>query len=164
MAILQKPATNNALDLFGLGLDNLPPAGTYPAVILDIVDKLGVERTKFQSTETETVDLTSFLFGYRGTDGQKYRIDTRPMKISGHPKAALYKFLTALMGKAPEYGWDYAALKGTQCLITVAHITSPQQHVYASITSAVPLPSEAKRLLTVFGPTGTGIVTISLLL
>lgn len=119
MAILKQPETNNALDLFGLDRENLPPAGTFAAKVLDIQDKFGVERTKFQSTETETVDLTAFLFGYVGPDGRKYRIDTRPMKISGHPKSALYKFLTALMGRAPAYGWDYAELKGTTCLLTV---------------------------------------------
>lgn len=141
MAILTKPENNNALDLFELDRDELPPAGTFPAVILDIKDKFGVERTKFQSTETETVDLTAFLFGYYGPDGRKWRIDTRPMKISGHPKAALYKFLTALMGKAPEYGWDYTALKGAKCFLTVAHMVSQNNNPYAAITAAVPLPT-----------------------
>lgn len=141
MAILKQPETNNALDLFGLDRENLPPAGTFAAKVLDIQDKFGVDRTKFQSTETETVDLTAFLFGYVGPDGRKYRIDTRPMKISGHPKSALYKFLTALMGRAPAYGWDYAELKGTTCLLTVAHMVSQHNNPYAAITAAVPLPA-----------------------
>lgn len=141
MAILQKPTTSNALEMFELDRENLPPAGTFPAVVLDIQDRFGVERTKFQSTETEKVDVTAFLFGYRGPDGRKYKIDTRPMKISGHPKAALYKFLTALMGRAPEYGWDYTALKGTPCFLTVAHMVSQHNNPYAAITAAVPMPA-----------------------
>lgn len=140
MAILQKPASNG-IDLFELDRENLPPAGTFAARILDIQDRMGVERTKYQSQETETVDLTAFLFGFTAPDGTKWRIDTRPMKISGHPKSALYKFLTGLMGKAPEYGWDYMALKGTGCLLTIAHMVSQQGNPYASITAAVPLPT-----------------------
>ncbi len=139
MAILQQPTTT--FDLFGVDNGDLPPAGTYAATILDIMDKFGVERTKFQSVEVEKVDLTAFLFGYRGGDGKKYRISTRPMKISGHPKAALYKFLSALLGRSPAYGWDYASLKGSKCLLTIAHMSSSQGNLYAAITAAVPLPA-----------------------
>lgn len=140
MAILQKPKEEAQYGLFELDGQELPPAGTYPAVVLDIRDRMGVERTKFKSAETETVDLTAFLFGYRTGDGKGWKIDTRPMKISGHPKSALYKFLFSLLGRAPEYGWDYMALKGAKCLLTVAHAQSEGGTVYAKVDHAVPLP------------------------
>jgi hypothetical protein len=155
MAILTKPANNEAFALFDLSNEEMPPPGTYAATIIKIVDKMGVERTKFQSKETETVDLTAFLFGFRGTDGKQYKIDTRPMKISGHPKAALYKFLTALLGHAPAYGWDYMELKGTRCLLTVAHMESDSGTVYASITAAVPLPAGFAPAPTIPSPAQT---------
>lgn len=139
--ILQKPTSNGAYDLFDVDNEALPPPGSYAAKIIDIVDRLGVERTRFQSTETEVVDLTAFLFGFRGPDNRPYKLQTRPMKISGHPKAALYKFLTALLGHTPAYGWDYMALKGSTCLLTVAHMTSQNGNLYAAITAAVPLPA-----------------------
>ena len=139
--ILQKPTSNDALHLFELDRDTLPPAGTFAATIIDIRDRLGVERQKFQSDEMEVVDLTAFLFGWRTPDGTKWKLDTRPMKISGHTKSALYKFLTGLMGKPPAYGWDYLALKGTKCLLTVAHLASQSGTTYAAVTSAVPLPA-----------------------
>lgn len=141
MAILQKPKEDAQYGLFDVENDTLAPAGTFPAVIIDIRDKMGVERKKFKGDGTEVVDLTAFLFGYQTPDGKKWKLDTRPMKISGHPKAALYKFLTALLGKTPTYGWDYMALKGTKCLLTVAHATPEGGgEVYAKITAAVPLP------------------------
>lgn len=139
MAILQKPKEDAQYGLFDVENEGLAPAGTWPAVILDIRDKMGVERKKFKGEGTEVVDLTAFLFGYRTPDGKAWRIDTRPMKISGHPKATLYKFLAKLLGKAPEYGWDYMALKGTKCLLTVAHATPEGGgEVYARIDAAVP--------------------------
>ena len=140
MAILQAPA-NEAFGLFDLDRNTLPPAGTYVATIIDVRDKMGVVRQKFQSPETETVDLTAFLFGYRTPDGAPHKIDTRPMKISGHPNAALYKFLCGLLGRPPQYGWDYVQLKGSQCLLTVTHMVSQQNKPYAAVTAAVPLPA-----------------------
>ena len=66
MAILQDNAGKSAFHLFDLGPSNLPPKGTYAATIIDIVDKFGVERRKFEKPdEMEKVDLTAFLFGFR---------------------------------------------------------------------------------------------------
>lgn len=141
MAILEKPKDDAQYGLFDLDNDVLAPAGTFPAVILDIRDKMGVERKKFKGEGTEVVDLTAFLFGYRTPDGKAWKQDTRPMKISGHPRAALYKFLSSLLGRAPEYGRDYMELKGTKCLLTVVHATPEGGgEVYAKIDHAVPLP------------------------
>lgn len=141
MAILPKPQSDGPFGLFDLSYDQLPPAGTWPATILDIRDRFGVERKKYLEESTEIVDLTAFLFGFRTPDGRTWKIDTRPMRISGHPKSALYKFLSSLLGRAPDYGWDYLALKGTKCLLTVSHATAEGGgNIYARVDHAVPLP------------------------
>lgn len=119
MAVLQK-SESKAFSLFTRE-ETSPdcPAGTFVATCLDIRDEFGVERKKFQSEETEVVDLTAFLFGYRDEANRPFKIATRNMKISGNEKSALFIFLRGWLGKAPTYGWDYCELKGRQALITV---------------------------------------------
>ena len=112
MAILQQPVVGGNVFADQIG-DDLAPAGTYVATVLDIVDEFGVQRQKFQSMEMETVDLTTFLFG----------------------------FLKSLLGHAPQYGWDYMAIKGAQCLVTVEHIQRRDgTGVFAGIAALSPVP------------------------
>jgi hypothetical protein len=119
MAILQK-SESKAFSLYTRE-ETSPdcPAGTFVATCIDIRDEFGVTRKKYQSEETEVVDLTAFLFGYRGEDNAPYKIATRNMKISGNEKSTLFGFLRGWLGKAPQFGWDYCELKGKTCLITV---------------------------------------------
>ena len=141
MAVLQKPTSEGLFGLFDIDQTELPPAGSWPATVLDVRDKMGVERKKFNEDGTEIVDLTAFLFGYRGPDGRAWRIDTRPMRVSGHPKSSLFRFLTSLLGHPPAYGWDYCTLRGTKCLRNVVHATSESTGtVYARVEHAAPLP------------------------
>ena len=88
MAVLQQPvATGNVFaELIG---DDLAPAGTYQAMVIDIRDEFGVPRQKFQSTEVEMVDLTTFLFGFRDQQGFEHRVSSRRMKISGNVHTAV---------------------------------------------------------------------------
>ncbi len=140
MAVLTQPTdtTNPFTEVIG---KDLAPAGTYIATVLDVRDEFGVVRTKFQSTETEKVDLTTFLFGFRDAQGQPHRVASRRMKISGNEKSALFAFLKALLGKAPEYGWDYCSLKGAKCLLTVEHVRRKDGvGVFASIAALSPVP------------------------
>ena len=140
MAILTQPtdSSNPFLDQIG---NALAPAGTFIATVIDIRDEFGVVRTKFQSTETEKVDLTTFLFGFRDAKGQPFKVASRRMKISGNEKSTLFGFLKGLLGKAPEYGWDYIALKGAKCLLTVEHVKRKDGvGVFASIASLSPVP------------------------
>ena len=67
-------------------------------------------------------DLTTSLSGCRAAQGQPHKVAGRRMKISGNEKSTLFGFLKGLLGKAPEYGWDYVALKGAKCLLTVEHV------------------------------------------
>jgi hypothetical protein len=124
----------------GLQIDELCPEGTYVAVIGRIDDSFGVKRPKFENpTETELVDETRFTFGVT-VNNTAYRVQTFSMRISGSLKSNLMKFLTALMGKAPKLGWDYCTLKGTGCVITVAHkVNRDGTKTYANITGIRPV-------------------------
>jgi hypothetical protein len=140
MAILQQPVVGGNVFAEQIG-DDLAPAGTFVATVIDIVDEFGVQRTKFQSTEIETVDLTTFLFGFRDAQGFEHRVSSRRMKISGNEKATLFGFLKSLLGRAPQFGWDYMAVKGQQCLLTVEHIQRRDgTGVFAGIAALSPVP------------------------
>jgi hypothetical protein len=141
MAVLQQPVVNGNVFAELIG-DDLAPAGTYVATVIDIADQFGVQRQKFQSTEIETVDLTTFLFGFRDAQGYEHRVASRRMKISGNEKAALFAFLKCLLGRAPQYGWDYMSVKGAQCLLTVEHVTKRDgTGVFAAIAALSPVPA-----------------------
>lgn len=140
MAILRQPTNHTNPFAEQLG-DALPPAGTFIATVIDIHDIFGVQRQRYQSTETEKVDLTCFLFGFRDAHGHPHRVASRMMRISGNEKAALFNFLKSLLGRAPAYGWDYCNLKGQKCLLTVEHVQKRDgSGVFAAIAALSPLP------------------------
>jgi len=140
MAVLTAQV-NNASRIFDLPADVLPAKGTFVATCIDIKDMFGVERKKYQSEETETVDLTGFLFGYRDKQGNAHKIASKGMKISGNEKSALFLFLKSWLGQAPKMGWDYMELKGTKALLTIDHEQRKNgEGQYATIVSISPLP------------------------
>ena len=150
MAVLQQPVNNSNpfADMIG---DDLAPAGTFVATILDVKDEFGIQRQKYQSTELETVDLTTFLFGFRDAQGSAHRVSSRRMRISGNEKSNLFGFLKSMLGHAPQYGWDYCTLKGQQCLLTVEHIQRRDgSGVFAAIATLSPVPA---------GYAGAGVAT-----
>jgi len=139
MAQLTQPQTS------GFQVDELPPAGTFCGVILDIIDLFQVQRPKFENpNEKETLDVTRFLFGFQGQDGRNYKIQTREMRISGNSKSKLFQFLTGLLGHPPKYGWDYCELRGRPAMITVMHQQGRKDptKTYAGIASVAPLPHQ----------------------
>ncbi|NLG35313.1 MAG: hypothetical protein GX548_08160, partial [Lentisphaerae bacterium] len=112
MAILQQPVQNDRPFADRIGTD-VAPAGTWMATIVDIRDEFGVSRPKYENPqETEVVDLTTFLFGFRDESGAVRYASSRSMRISGNEKSSLFGFLKSLLGRAPQYGWDYCELKG----------------------------------------------------
>jgi hypothetical protein len=116
MALLKQPESNS------FEIDALALAGVHIATCLEIADQFGVERPKFENPqEKEVLDVTRFLFGFRGQDGRTYKVQSYEFRISGSPKSNLFKFLTAWLGHPPKYGWDYCDLKGAGAMITVAH-------------------------------------------
>jgi hypothetical protein len=134
MATLQAPAENSN----GFEIEDVAPTGDYIATCIDIADEFGVTRRKYQSEETEQIDVTRFLFGFKAQDGRLYKVQTFEMKISGSPKSALYKFLSSWLGKAPNMGWDYCELKGKGAVIKVEQVTSQMGKVYNKIVSILP--------------------------
>lgn len=134
MATLQAPVENSN----GFDTGDVAPAGDYIATCIDIADEFGVTRRKYQSEETEQIDVTRFLFGFKAADGKLYKVQTFEMKISGSPKSALYKFLSSWLGKAPNMGWDYLELKGKGAVIKVEQVTSQMGKVYNKIVSILP--------------------------
>jgi hypothetical protein len=135
MAVIKQPETN------GFDISELAPQGTFVATCLGVQDQFGVERPKFENpTEKETLDVTRFLFGFRGQDGRTYRVQTHEFRISGSPKSNLLKFLTAWLGHPPKYGWDYCELKGAGAIVTVGHKPSRDgTRTFANIVGISPV-------------------------
>lgn len=96
-----------------------PPKNTYVAVCLDVVDEYGVTRKKYQSEDTEVVNLERFVFGVKLKDGSLRKIATRAMKISNHENSALRAFLVSWLGEAPKPNFETADLKGKPAYITI---------------------------------------------
>ena len=130
----------------GFEIGDLAPAGTYIATCLEVQDQFGVERPKFENpNEKETLDVTRFLFGFRGQDGRSYRVQSFEFRISGSPKSNLFKFLTSWLGNPPKYGWDYCELKARGAMITVAHKQSRDgTKSYANIVGISPVIDQLK--------------------
>lgn len=135
MAVIKQPESN------GFAIEALAPAGTFIATCLDVQDQFGVERPKFENPqEKETLDVTRFLFGFRGQDGKVHKVQSFEFRISGSPKSNLFKFLTSWLGHPPKYGWDYCELKGQGAMITVAHKQSRDgSKTYANMVGIAPV-------------------------
>ena len=122
----------------GFTIEELAPAGDYVVTCIDIADEFAVTRRKYQSEEEEVIDVTRFLFGFKAQDGKLYKVQTFEMKISGSPKSTLYKFLSAWLGKAPDYGWDYCSLKGEGAVVSIEHVVSQLGTTYPKISRISP--------------------------
>ncbi len=140
MALLKQPESS------GFDITEVAPSGPSIATCLEIQDQFGVERPKFENpAEKETLDITRFLFGFRGQDGRIYRVQTHEFRISGSPKSNLFKFLTAWLGHPPKYGWDYCELKGAGAMITVGQKTSRDgTRTFANIVGIAPVIDQLK--------------------
>jgi len=140
MAKLNQPEAS------GFDIGSLALPGTHIATCLDIQDQFGVERPKFENPqEKELLDVTRFLFGFKGQDGRPYKVQSFEFRISGSPKSNLYKFLTSWLGSPPKYGWDYCELKGQGAMITVAHKQSRDgTKIYANLVGISPVIDQLK--------------------
>jgi hypothetical protein len=134
MATLTAPVGTSS----GFEINEVAPSGEYVATCLEVADEFGVTRQKYQSEETEQVDVTRFLFGFKAQDGRLYKVQTFEMKISGSPKSTLVKFLTSWLGKAPTMGWDFCEMKGKGAVISVEQVTSQMGKVYNKIARIQP--------------------------
>ena len=149
MAQIPKPPSG------GLRIDVPAPAGTHAAVCLKVIDQFGVERRKFQSQETESQDVTRFLFGVV-IDGKGYLCATFESRISGAPNSNLIKLLHGWTGKAPQIGWDYCEMENQGAMITIQDRESGQGEKYSVVSAiappdegmAIPDPKKCSRLLS----------------
>jgi len=108
------------------------------AVCLDVKDSLGIERPTFDDPNVmETVDLTRFLFGLQ--DGSM--IQTGEMKITGHERSNLVKFLTGWLGRIPQMdgSWDYCEMIGQGAVLSVAQKVSRKGRTYADVQGVTPV-------------------------
>ena len=127
-------------------IEALSPAGTFVATCLDINDQFGVQRPSFENPQVKELrDVTRFLFGFRASDRQLYKVQSFEFRISGSPKANLIKFLTAWLGSPPPNDWDYCELKGQGAFIQVVHKTSADGTKTFANLSAISPVAEAQR-------------------
>ena len=159
MAILQ--AIQSGGDYRSYKLETLAPKGNYAATCVDCLESMGVERTKWQSEEMETVDLLRYLFIVDTKEGPFF-VQTNEMKISAYKEAALAKFIQSWTGDLPGPGFDTMNMIGEGCTIGINHKTSGRGTTYPIITSIGPLldPSTAPdaNALEIPGGSRSGVV------
>jgi len=123
-----------------------PPKGRFIATCIEVHDELGVERQKFESSDTEIVDLTTFYFGFKDREGRPHVVKSKSMKLSLHEKAALVKFIKSWSGKAPAAGFDTQSLKGAGAEIRVERVASMKTpgREYANIADIGPVEDDER--------------------
>ena len=121
-----------------------PPKGRFIATCIEVHDELGVERQKFESSETEIVDLTTFYFGFKDREGRPHVVKSKSMKLSLHEKAALVKFIKGWTGKPPAAGFDTQSLRGLGAEIRVERVASMKTpgREYANIAYIGPVEDD----------------------
>lgn len=139
MAILKQETGSGGGGGRRILVEEMAPKGTFLATCIEVEERYQVERRKFESEETEIVDLTTFYFGFRAKEGGLRIVRTKPMKISGHEKSALVKFVTTWLGEAPKSGFDTATLLGRGAQITIAHTLANNGKTYANIAAISPV-------------------------
>ena len=164
MAVLQEQVSKFKNPYGELTKDDLAPAGQWVATLIDIKDEFGVQRPSFDNPNViETLDQTTFLFGFRDLANAPHRIASKSMRISGNEKSNLMVFLKSCLGATPKYGWDYCAMKGGKYLLTVGHQARRSgQGVFPHIAAICPLPAglpaDYKGAAAVAAPATTGAV------
>lgn len=128
-------------------LTETPPKGRCIATCIEVHDEIGVERQKFESSETEIVDLTTFYFGFKDREGRPHVVKSKAMKLSIHEKAALVKFIKSWTGKPPGAGFDTQSLKGMGAEIRVERVASMKTpgREYANIADIGPVEDDEKQ-------------------
>jgi len=116
-----------------------PPAGTYLATCVEVIDLYGVDRKKYESEEMEKVDVTRFVFGVKAKSGALHKIATREFKISGSPKSNLVKFVKSWTGEQPKPGMDTTDLRGKGAQITVVSEEARNGKTYQNIGGIAPV-------------------------
>lgn len=121
-----------------------PPKGRFIATCIEVHDEIGVERQKFESNDTEIVDLTTFYLGFKDREGRPHVVKSKAMKLSVHEKAALVKFIKSWTGAAPGAGFDTQSMLGKGAEIRVERIASMKTpgREYANIADIGPVEDD----------------------
>ena len=124
---------------------DLPP-GIYDGICVDVEEHLNAERKRWQSTETERVNLLAFTFEVTGKSGAKRSVRSKRMLISSFEGSALFKFVTAWCGQPPESGFDTDSLMGCRANLTLTHApsTTLPSRVYVRIATIAPVADTGK--------------------
>lgn len=143
MAVLKEPKPSSRIKVEGL-----PAKGTHVATCIDVEDAFNVVRPTFDDpSKLETVDLTTFYFGFRTKGGELNVIKSKGFKLSLHEKSALFKFLKSWNAEAPRAGFDTATMKGQGAQITVEHGVSSKGRTFANIVSVTPVMEGLEKLV-----------------
>ena len=144
---VSKGGTNLSWDLSGV---NNTEAGTFPAIIADILVAEGIEKTVYGGTDTEVITACRFLIAYTNDDGEVSFVQTKEMRESADERSNLMKFLTNARGKVPplakseddEDQYDYLVEIGRLVSVTVEVVTSQKGTTYGRPSNVSPLPKK----------------------
>ena len=123
-----------------------PPAGTFPAVCVAVID-LGTQASTYdgQTRHARKLQLTFELCDpeARRDDGSAFTVAKR-FTASLHERSGLRKFTESWRGApfspADLKGFDLRTLLGKPCLLGVVHEVKPDGKTFANIASVMRLP------------------------
>jgi hypothetical protein len=150
MPIIRKPQSKGGSNLnWDLTSINNAQEGTFPAIIADILVEENVTKNKYQSTETEVVDVCRFLIAYTNDDDEVKFSQTYEFTVLGDERSNLMKFLTNARGKVPplateddddENQYDFIDELGRKIMVTIGLRTAKVSgKEYGAVVGVAPL-------------------------
>lgn len=119
--------------------DQSAEAGTFPGILLDILDNDEVLVKDFNNPgEMLERDVTRFLFAYTNDEGDTCLSMTGEMTQSADERSNLVKLLTAIRGKLPpitDPSYDYCDEIGKKVMVTINTRTSKLGKEYGYVQS-----------------------------
>ena len=119
--------------------DQSAEAGTFPGILLDILDNDEVLVKDFNNPgEMLERDVTRFLFAYTNDEGETCLSMTGEMTQSSDERSNLVKLLTAIRGKLPpitDPDYDYCDEIGKKVMVTINTRTSKLGKEYGYVQS-----------------------------
>jgi len=119
--------------------DQSAEAGTFPGILLDILDNDEVLVKDFNNPgEMLERDVTRFLFAYTNDEGDTCLSMTGEMTQSSDERSNLVKLLTAIRGKLPpitDPDYDYCDEIGKKVMVTINTRTSKLGKEYGYVQS-----------------------------
>ena len=118
------------------------PAGTFPAVCVDVVD-LGLIENKFEP-ESDPRQMVRLIWQLdeEDKDGKPFMVRA-DYTASLHEKAKLRKTLAAWRGRdftpVELFGFDVESVLGSGCLLSVIHNTGSKGGTFANVASVMKL-------------------------